>query len=209
MLQCTGLLHSPTCCIEAFAMKNIEDQSLHCTFQLGMWRVPFDGPESSPYDVINSPWQILKVFNEELRRICSILGQWLHHTEHLTHVRFRLLKDAFHSFTVKLTARFVEIARSGQTSELNDVKGFGFVMNISCHPLQDPSLWISVIPADVKCGIELEQQLFIPMLLVSDERQQSNLFEAIQIFFQTGQTSYCFNVKALVWEDATLVVKNA
>ena len=79
-------------------------------------------------------------------------------------------------------------------------------MNISYHPLQDPGLRISVIPADVKCGIELEQQLFIPMLLVSDERQQSNLFEAIQSFFQTGQTSYCFNVKTLVWEDATLIV---
>ena len=164
-------------------MKNIEDQSLHCTFQLCMWRMSFDGPESSPYDVIDSPWQILKVFNKELLRICSILWQRLHHTEHLTHVRFRLLKDAFRSFTVKLTSRFIEISRSGQTSELNDIKGFGFVMNISCHPLQDPSLRISVIPVDVKCGIELEQQLFIPMLLVGDERQQSNLFEAIQSFF--------------------------
>ena len=79
-------------------------------------------------------------------------------------------------------------------------------MNVSCHPLQDPSLRISVIPADVKCGIELEQQLFIPMLLVSDERQQANLFEAIQSFVQTGQTRYCFGVKALMWEDATLIV---
>ena len=196
-------------CIEAFSMKNIEDQSLHCTFQLGMWRVPFDGPESSPYDVINGSWKILKVFNEELRGISSILGQWLHHAEHLTHIRFRLLKDALNSFTMQLTTMLVEIARSGQTSELNDVKGFGFVMNVSSHPLQDPSLRISAIPADVKCGIELEHQLFIPMLLVGDERQQSNLFEAIQSFFQTGLTSYCFNVKTLVWEDATLVVKNA
>ena len=134
------------------------------------------------------------------------MGQWLHHTEHLTHVRFRLLKDALNSFSMQLTARFVEISGSGQTSELNDVKGFGFVMNVSCHPLQNPSLWTSVVPADVKCGIELEQQLFIPMLLVGDKRQQSNLFEAIQSFFQTGQTNYCFNVKTLVWEDATLIV---
>ena len=103
----------------------------------------------------------------------------------------------------------VEIARSGQTSELNDVKCIGFMMNVSGHPLQDPSLRISAILADVKCGIELEQQLFIPMLLVSNERQQSNFLEAIQSFFQTGQTSYGFNVKALVWEDATLVVKNS
>ena len=79
-------------------------------------------------------------------------------------------------------------------------------MNVSCHPLKDPSLRISVIPKDVKCGIELEQQLFIPMLLVSDEQQQSNFFEAIQSFFQTGQTSYSFNVKTLVGEDATLIV---
>ena len=146
----------------------------------------FDGPESSPYDVIDSPGQILKVFNKELLRICSILWQGLHHTEHLTHIRFSLLKDALNSFTMKLTAMLVEIARSGQTSELNDVKGFGFVMNVSSHPLQDPSLRISAIPADVKCGIELEQQLFIPMLLVSNERQQSNFLEAIQSFFQTG-----------------------
>ena len=62
---------------------------------------------------------------------------------------------------------------------------------------------------DVKCGIELEQQIFIPVLLVGDKRQQSNLFEAIQSFFQTGQTSYCFDVKTLMWEDATLIVQNA
>ena len=85
----------------------------------------------------------------------------------------------------------------------------GFMMDIAGHPLQDPSLRISVVPTDVKCGIELEQQLFIPMLLVGDERQQSNLFEAIQSFFQTGQTSYCFDVKTLMWEDATLIVQNA
>ena len=103
-------------------MKNIEDQSLHCTLKLGIWRVPFDGPESSPDDVINGSWQILKVFNEELRGISNILGQWLHHAEHLTHIRFRLLKDALNSFTMQLTAMLVEIARSWQTSELNDVK---------------------------------------------------------------------------------------
>ena len=138
-------------CIEAFAMKNIEDQSLHCTFQLCMWRMSFDGPESSPYNVIDSAWQILKVFNKELLRICSIMWQGLHHTEHLTHVWFRLLKDALHSFTVKLTARFVEIARSGQTSELNDIKGFGFMMNILFfgHPLDNPCLDISVVAANV------------------------------------------------------------
>jgi len=78
-----------------------------------------------------------------------------------------------------LTALLEEIARSGQASELNDVKCIGFVMNVASHPLQDPSLWISVVPSDVKCGIELKQQLFIPMLFVSNERQQSNFLEAI------------------------------
>ena len=156
-------------CIEAFAMKNIEDQSLHCTFQLGMWRMPFDGPESSPYDVIDSPWQILKVFNKELLRICSILWQGLHHTEHLTHVRFRLLKDALHSCTMKLATRFKKISRSGQTSELNDIKGFGLVMNIAGHPLKDPSLRIPVVATNMKSGIELEQQFFVSVLLVSDK----------------------------------------
>ena len=116
-------------------MKNIKDQSLHCTLKLGIWRVPFDGPESSPDDVIDGSWQIIKVFNKELCWISNILGQWLHHAEHLTHIRFRLLKDALNSFTLQLSAMLVEIARSGQTSELNDVKCIGFVMNVSGHPL--------------------------------------------------------------------------
>ena len=70
--------------------------------------------ESSPDDVIDGSWQILKVFNEELHGISSILGQWLHHAEHLTHIRFRPLKDALNSFIMKLTAMLVEIARSGK-----------------------------------------------------------------------------------------------
>ena len=109
---------------------------------------------------------------------------------------------------MKLTSRFIEISRSGQTSELNDIKGFGFVMNISCHPLKDLSLRISVVTTYVKCGINLDQQLFVPVLLVGDEGQQSNLFEAIQSFFQTGQTSYCFGVKTHMWKDATLIIQN-
>ena len=103
----------------------------------------------------------------------------------------------------------VEIARSGQASELNDVKGFGFVMNIAGHPLKDPSLWISVVATNVKSGIKLEQQLFVPVLLVGDEGQQSSLFEAIQSFFQAGQTSYGFSVKTHMRENATLIVQNA
>ena len=110
---------------------------------------------------------------------------------------------------MKLTARFVEIARSGQTSELNDIKGFGFVMNIACHPLKEPSLRVSVVATNMKSGIELEQQFFVPVLLVSDKLQQTRFSEAIQSFFQTGQTSYCFGVKTLMWEDATLIIQNA
>ena len=116
-------------------MKYIEDQSLHCTLKLGIWRVPFDRPESSPNDVIDGSCQILKVFNEELYGISSILGQWLHHAEHLTHIRFWSLKDALSSFSIKLIALLEEIARSGQASELNDVKCIGFVMNVASHPL--------------------------------------------------------------------------
>jgi hypothetical protein len=114
-----------------------------------------NGPESPPDDVIYGPGQVLKVFNEELCGIRSILGQWLHHAEHLTHIRFWPLKDALNSFSMQLTALLEEIARSGQASELNDVKCIGFMMNVASHPLQDPSLRISAIPYDVKCGIEL------------------------------------------------------
>ena len=136
-------------------MKYIEDQSLHCTLKLGIWRVPFDRPESSPDDVIDGSGQVLKVFNEELYGISNILGQWLHHAEHLTHIRFWPLKDALNSFSMQLTAFHEEIARSGQASELNDVKCIGFVMNVASHPLQDPSLRISAVSFDVKCAIEL------------------------------------------------------
>ena len=39
--------------IDLFGLKYIEDQSLHCTLKLGIWRVPFDRLESSPDDVID------------------------------------------------------------------------------------------------------------------------------------------------------------
>ena len=174
-----------------------------------MWRMSFDGPESSSYDVIDSEWQILKVFNKELLRIFSIWRQRLHHAKHLTHVGFRLVKNAFHSSTLKLTIRFIKISWSGQASELNDIKGFGFMMNIACHPLKDPSIRIPVVATNMKSGIELEQQFFVPVLLVSDERQQSRLSEAIQSLFQTGQTSYGFSVKMHMGKNATLIVQDA
>ena len=105
--------------------------------------------------MIDCSGKVLEVLDKEFLGILCILRQWLHHTEHLTHIGFSLLKDALNSFTVKLTAMLIEIARSGKASELNDVNGFGFMMNVSSHPLQDPSLRISVVPFDVKCGIEL------------------------------------------------------
>ena len=83
------------------------------------------------------------------------------------------------------------------------------MMNIACHPLKDPSLWIPVVATDMKSGIELEQQFFIPVLLICDELQQARLSKAIQSFCQTGQTSYGFVVKTHMWENATLIVQNA
>ena len=80
------------------------------------------------------------------------------------------------------------------------------MMNIACHPLKDPSLRIPVVATDMKSGIELEQQFFVPVLLVSDELQQARLSEAIQRFFQTGQTSYGFSVKTHMWKNVTLIV---
>ena len=41
------------------------------------------------------------------------------------------------------------------TSELNDIKSFGFMMDIACHPLKDPSLWFPVVASNVKSCIEL------------------------------------------------------
>ena len=79
------------------------------------------------------------------------------------------MKDAFRSCSVKLTTRFIEITWSGQASKLNDIKCFGFMMYISCHPLEDPSLRIPVVPYDMKRGVELKQQLLIPVLLITNE----------------------------------------
>ena len=93
--------------------------------------MPFDGPQSSPDDVIYGARQLLKVINKELLWVFSVLRQWLHHAQHLAHVGFRLLENAFQSITVKLTTRFKQITWCGQASELNDIKGFGFMMNIA------------------------------------------------------------------------------
>ena len=105
-----------------------------------------------------------------------------------------------------LVAFFEEFAWSGQAGELNDVKCIGFMVDISGHPLQDPSLRISVVSFYMKSGIELKQKLFIPVLFISHKWQQTHLPEAVQSFLKTWQTSNSFNLKALVREDASLVV---
>ena len=130
-------------------MKDTEYQSLHCTLNLGIWRVPFNRPESPPENVIDCSGQVLKVFNEELLWIRSIERQWLHHGEHLTHIWFRPLEYALKSFSVKWTTFLEEFTRSGQAGELNDIECIGFVMDIAGHPLQGPSLRISVVSLDV------------------------------------------------------------
>src|SRR4051812_38614531 len=138
-------------------MKNMKNQSLHCAFQLGIWRVSFDRPKSSRDNVIDGAGQILKVFNKELLRIFNIWRQRLHHAEHLTHIGLRLVEEALHRIIVKLTTRFIKIIWSGQASKLNDIKGFGFMMNIACHPLENPCLCIPVVATNMQSGIELEQ----------------------------------------------------
>ena len=124
----------------------------------------------------------------------------------MTHIWFRPLEYALNSFSMELAAFLEEFARSGQAGELNDIKCIGFMMDISGHPLQDPSLRISIVAFDVESGIKLKQKLFVPVLFISHERQQTHLPEAIQGFLKTWQTSNGFNLKALVREDATLVV---
>ena len=56
------------------------------------------------------------------------------------------------------------------------------MMDIAGHPLQGPSLRISVVSFDVEGGIELQQKLFIPVLFISYKLQQTHLLEAIQRF---------------------------
>ena len=82
-----------------------------------------------------------------------------------------------------LTTWFIVFTRSGQGCELNDIKSFGFMMDIACHPLKDPSLRIPVVASNMKSGIELKHQFFILVLLVSDELQQTSISEIVQCFF--------------------------
>ena len=52
--------------VESDAIDNIEYQSLHSAFKFSFKRVSFDGPESTPQDMVYYAWQVLQVFDKEL-----------------------------------------------------------------------------------------------------------------------------------------------
>ena len=79
---------------------------------------------------------------------------------------------------------------------------------VACHPLKDPCLRIPVVAANVEGGIELQQKLFIPMLLISHKIQQSSITEAVKGFFKAWQSSNGFTVKTHMREDVPLIIKN-
>ena len=107
-----------------------------------------------------------------------------------------------------LTTRLVELAWSGQGSKLDDVLSFGFMMHITCHPLKDPCLRIPVVAMNVKCGIELQQKLFILVLFVHHKWKKTNIPEAFKRFFKTGQPSNSFTIKTHVRDDSILIVED-
>ena len=72
--------------VEPDAIQYVEDQCLHSSFKLRIWRISLDWPHSAPQNMIDGAEQVLEVFDKELLWIFSINGQWLHHTGHLTHI---------------------------------------------------------------------------------------------------------------------------
>ena len=72
--------------VESDAIDNVEYQSLHSAFKLSFRRVSFDGLESTPQDMLYCAWQVLQVFDKELLWVFGVLGQWLHHAQHLAHI---------------------------------------------------------------------------------------------------------------------------
>src|SRR5215216_1330026 len=52
--------------VESDANDNVEYQSLHSAFKFSFRRVSFDGPESTPQDMVYRAWQVLQVINKEL-----------------------------------------------------------------------------------------------------------------------------------------------
>ena len=141
--------------VESDAIDNIENQCLHGAFKFSFRGISFDGLESTPQNMIDCAWQVLKVLSKEFLGEFGVMGQWLHHAQHLAHVGLWLLKNALQLILMKLTTRFIQVTWSGQGSELDDILSFGFVMNVTCHPLKDPSLRIPVVASNMQCGIEL------------------------------------------------------
>ena len=156
--------------------------------------------------MVHCAWQVLEILHKELLWVFSILRQWLHHAKHLAHIWLKLLENALHLIPMKLTTRFIKLTWSGQGSKLDYVLSFGFMMYISSHPLKDPCLRIPIVATNVKSGIELQQKLFIPVLLVRDKWQKTNFPETVKGFFKTGQPSNSFTIKAHVLKDSPLIV---
>ena len=61
----------------------------------------------------------------------------------------------------------------------------------------------------MKCGIELQQKLFILVLFVCHELQKTNIPKAVKSFFKTGQPNNSFTIQTHVWKDSLLIVQNA
>ena len=109
----------------------LEDQCLHGAFKLGIRRIAFDRPQRMPWNVIDYAGQVLNILDKEFLGIFRIMGQRLHHTEHLTHIGFRSLKDTLQFIAVKLATRLIQFTWIGQGSKLDNVLSFGFVMYIT------------------------------------------------------------------------------
>ena len=82
-----------------------------------------------------------------------------------------------------LTTRFIEFTWSGQASKLNEIESFGFMVYVTCHPLKDACLRIPVVAANVESCIELQQKLFIPILLISHKLEKVCISETVEGFF--------------------------
>ena len=82
-------------------------------------------------------------------------------------------------------------------------------MDISSHPLKDPSLRIPVVAYDMKSGVELKQQFFIPVLLVDNKREQANITKTVKSFFKARKSSNGISTHALVREGPVLVLQDA
>ena len=79
-------------------------------------------------------------------------------------------------------------------------------MNITCHPLKDPSLWILVVALNVESSIELQHKLFVLMFLVSHKGQKTNVPKAVKGFLKAWQPSHSITIQTLMRKNSVLVV---